>query len=301
MTRTETLRLLLPASLPMLPPTASISSASCSAVRVVVPLSRTLRKQARDAVVRGGLGEQAGLERGDDRDERQARVFADEQAQAVRELEFLDLAGGDARRWRPRSSRGSRSGLSETTVRLRSVRYVREDAADVGGGDALDGGEVVAGEVEVAGEQPVRAEVGGASAHRGHGLELVAERALCVALSSSRVGDAAVAHFVEHPQDFGLDLRALVGIEHGVDAEEPGLPRRVAPRVDGMHEREVFAQPLVKPRTASAAEHDGGHIERGHVGMRSGGHVPREVQAREFGRRTPCATRAARAAAALPG
>ena len=41
MTSIDTLKLLLPASLPMLPPTASISSAICSAVRFVVPLSST--------------------------------------------------------------------------------------------------------------------------------------------------------------------------------------------------------------------------------------------------------------------
>ena len=44
-------------------------------------------------------------------------------------------------------------------MRFASVRYVASDAADVGVGDALDGGEVVAGEIEIAGEQPVRAEV----------------------------------------------------------------------------------------------------------------------------------------------
>src|SRR6266540_3259027 len=41
-TSTETLKLLLPASLEIEPPTASISFAICSAVRVFVPLSSTL-------------------------------------------------------------------------------------------------------------------------------------------------------------------------------------------------------------------------------------------------------------------
>src|SRR6266436_4201308 len=42
MTSTDTLKLLLPASLEMEPPTASISLAICSAVRVLVPFNSTL-------------------------------------------------------------------------------------------------------------------------------------------------------------------------------------------------------------------------------------------------------------------
>lgn len=83
--------------------------------------------------------------------------------------------------------------------------------------------------------------------------------------------------------ELGLDGGAVGGVEDGIDAEEAALAGRVAPGVGGMDEREVFAEFFVKAGAAPAAEDHGGDIERGDVGMRGGGNVPGEMEARQLG------------------
>ena len=139
------------------------------------------------------------------------------------------------------------------------MQYVASDAAHVVGGDALHGREVVAGKIEVAGEQPVGAEV----------VRLARawwSRASCWlseslrAFSSSAAVTPFVANFVEQREDLRARLASrLPGSSIGIDAEKPGLARRVAPRVDANAQGRVPRAAAVKPRAAAAAEH---HRER---------------------------------------
>ena len=74
----------------MLPPTDSISVAIFSAVRRLRAFEQHLGEQLGDAVVLGGFGQHAALERRAKFHERQAVIFLHQQAQAVRQFKFLD-------------------------------------------------------------------------------------------------------------------------------------------------------------------------------------------------------------------
>ena len=78
----------------MLPPTDSISVAIFSAVRVGGAFQQRLGEQLRDAVVRRCFHQHAALERRAEFHERQPVVLLYQQAQAVRQCEFLDRLVG---------------------------------------------------------------------------------------------------------------------------------------------------------------------------------------------------------------
>ena len=78
----------------------------------------------RDAVGGRRFGQKTAAEDGGDRDQRQPRIFAHEKAQAIRQLDLLDLARRCAHTMASRVVVSVPFGLSEMTVRLSGVRYL---------------------------------------------------------------------------------------------------------------------------------------------------------------------------------
>ncbi len=140
-------------------------------------LEQHLGKQAREAVVRGGLRQQSGLEGDVEGNQRQAVVFPHEQTQAIGQLEFLDFARGHRSVGIFGRSQGARR-IQRNDGEVLVEEIFGQHALDILRGHPLHGVEIVAREIEIARQQPVRAEVGGPPAHRGHCLKLMAERSL---------------------------------------------------------------------------------------------------------------------------
>ena len=128
----------------MVPPTASIASAICSAVRVFVPFSSAFAIKLRDAVGLRRFRQQPAAKNRRHGNQRQPRIFAHQQAQAIREFDLLHLARATTAVAASACAASEPFGLSETIVRLSSVRYFVGDAPNVVERHFLDGGQIVA-------------------------------------------------------------------------------------------------------------------------------------------------------------
>ena len=190
MTRTETLIELLPESAPMLPPRDSISSTICAAVRDCVPLIKTREQSFVIPLSSGVFGEDAGLENGNHRDQRQPRILPNQQAQPVRKRELVDFSNG----WRTFFNFCLLKGAERVERRDGEVIVVEifiEDALDVLGNNTLEGGQVLVREIEIVGEQPVRAEVAGLPAYGRQRAEMGAKGAAFRLINLARRDSAA--------------------------------------------------------------------------------------------------------------
>ena len=233
-----------------------------------------------DAVGRGGLGELAAAEDGDGVDEGEARVAADEEAEAVGEFGLGDFPRGATRGGAgPRGKGSARIERGDGEAGGREV--AGGDAEEVGRFDAGDLAEVFGTEVGVAGEEPAAADVRGAAAGSGEVAELLGEDGLA-GLDDLGFGGRGFAVAGDDFQRGRFGVSALVGLAEEVHAEETHLTGHVGVGRDVVDEVAAFAQLEVQRGAASAAQHGGEHVERGGVRVRDRRDVPDERAAAEF-------------------
>ena len=91
--------------------------------------------------------------------------------------------------------------------------------------------------------------------------------------------DLHLLDFGEH----GVARRCeFVGIRNSAHAKQSRIAGAVGPGIHGIDHARLFADFLVKPRAAAAAEQDGQHVKNRHVGMAQFGDVPGEMEVPEF-------------------
>ena len=151
----------------MLPPTASIVSAICSAVRVFVPLSSTFAINCVMPLVCGVSASRpprktAAIETSGRRGSSRTRT-----RRPFDSSNFLDFA-------RRRSACALRLFAAERAFRIQrndreiiARQVLLRDAADVFERHFLDRVEIIAAEIQIPRQEPVRTEIGSLAAHRG--------------------------------------------------------------------------------------------------------------------------------------
>jgi hypothetical protein len=113
-------------------------------------------------------------------------------------------------------------------------------------------------------------------------VDNVAEMNCLTAFCSSRRTRTCRFHLFNFGEHRVARGGKFIRVHNGAHAEQARHCRDVSPRVHVMHDALPLAHLLEKPRTASAAEQHGQHVQRRHVGMAEFRDVPGEMKMAEF-------------------
>ena len=233
------------------------------------------------AIGPGGFGEKAAAEDGDEVDQREFAVLADQHAQSVGQGEALDPARPRGRGRLDRAVEGT-FGIERGDGGLRFYQVLAGHALQVGGLDASDMPEIFGAEIRVAGQQPAPADVRGAAPRGGEVADLVGEDAL-PGLGHLAARGRLSAVTIDDVEHRAFRLGALFRLAKEVDAEETHFSRHVGVGGNVMDKVAFLAQFEVQGRAAASAQNGGQHIERGGVGVGDRRDMPDERATRQLG------------------